>query len=62
MKLCGVVTLGPKGQVVIPNEIRKALQLQPGDSLAMVLKDNKYIWLVRNEDMTDLMQYVEENK
>ena len=58
MKLCWVSSVWPKGQIVIPKEIRETLWIQAGDSFAIVLKDNKYIGLVRNQDMQELMAYM----
>jgi len=58
IKLCGVTTLGPKWQVVIPKEIRDTLQIDTGDSLAVLMKHWKYIGLVKNEDVSELMDYI----
>ena len=58
MKLSWVVTVWPKGQIVIPKDIREALWTQAWDSFAVILKDNKYIWLVRNQDMQELASYM----
>ena len=35
--------IGPKGQVVIPQAIRRALKMQPGSSVVVSLEDNKVI-------------------
>jgi AbrB family looped-hinge helix DNA binding protein len=35
--------IGPKGQVVIPQAIRKALKMQPGTSVVVSLEDNKVV-------------------
>lgn len=58
LKIVGVATVWPKGQIVIPKEIRSSLDIDTGDSFVVILKDSKYIWLVRNEDMSELMAYV----
>lgn len=47
-----------KGQIVIPKEARDVLWLQPGDNLVVVMESNKYIWLVRNDDVNELIEYV----
>ena len=58
IKLCGVTTVWPKGQVVIPKEIRDKLNIEKWDSLAILLSQGKFIGLVRNEDVTELMDYI----
>lgn len=35
--------VGPKGQVVIPRAIRKALKIEPGSKVQITLDDNKAI-------------------
>lgn len=35
--------VGPKGQVVIPQAIRKALKIEPGSKVTVTLKDDKAI-------------------
>jgi len=35
--------VGPKGQVVIPRAIRKALKIEPGSKVTLTLEDNKVI-------------------
>ena len=62
LKLSWVVTVWPKGQVVIPKEARYYANISPWDSLAVVVKDNKYIWFVKNEDMWELMDYIQNEK
>lgn len=58
LKIVWVATVWPKGQIVIPKEIRSTLDIDTGDSFVVILKDSKYIGLVRNEDMSELMAYV----
>lgn len=63
MKLYWIVTVWPKGQIVIPKDLREKLNLETGASLAVILKDDKYMWFVKNEDMWALMTYIQsENK
>ncbi len=62
IKLCGVVTIGPKGQVVIPKEVRDTIGIDTGDSMAILVRDNKFIWLVKNEDVSELMEYINNTK
>ncbi|MGD6851050.1 MAG: AbrB/MazE/SpoVT family DNA-binding domain-containing protein [Candidatus Bathyarchaeia archaeon] len=35
--------VGPKGQVVIPRAIRKALKIEPGMKVQITLEDNKAV-------------------
>ncbi len=39
--LAGTVTVGPKGQVVIPCEVRDDMGIKPGDKLIALYVDNK---------------------
>lgn len=45
------VKVGPKGQVVIPKEIRDMFGIQPGDSLIMMADDQKGIAVHKQEVM-----------
>ncbi len=61
MKLYGTTTIWPKGQIVIPKDIRDKLWLNPGDSMTILLKNDKFIGLVRNQDISELMEYIKMN-
>lgn len=58
VKLYGNVTIWQKWQIVLPIEIRKKLNLKAWDSLNIIMKKNKYIWLVKNENIQELFEYV----
>ncbi|MDD2870695.1 MAG: AbrB/MazE/SpoVT family DNA-binding domain-containing protein [Candidatus Gracilibacteria bacterium] len=62
IKLYGTTTIGPKGQVVIPKEVRNILNLNTGDSISVLIKDDKFIGMVKNEDISELMEYIESEK
>ena len=47
------VKVSPKFQVVIPKEIREAMQLQPGQKMQVVQYDNR-IELIPERDVTEL--------
>jgi AbrB family looped-hinge helix DNA binding protein len=58
IKLYGTTNIWPKWQIVIPKEIRDKLNLNPGDSITILLKDDKYVGLVKNQDVRELIEYV----
>jgi len=63
IKLYWTTNIWPKWQLVIPKEIRDKLELNTGDSMSIILKDDKFIWILRNKDVSELMEYIEnENK
>lgn len=57
--LAGTATVGPKGQVVIPAEVREKMAIKPGDKLvALYVEDRQAIGFVSErsaQDMIDAM-------
>jgi len=54
--LVGTVTIGPKGQVVIPVEAREKMGVQPGDKLiALYLDDHKTVSFVTEKEMQTII-------
>lgn len=54
--LVGTVTIGPKGQVVIPVEARDKMSIQPGDKLiALYLDDHQTISFVTEKVMQTMI-------
>ena len=43
IQLMGTVTVGPKGQVVIPVEVREGMGITPGDKLIALYFDEKKV-------------------
>ena len=41
ISLVGTVTVGPKGQVVIPVEVREKMNIAPGDKMIVLYADDK---------------------
>lgn len=41
IRLAGTVTVGPKGQVVVPVEVREEMGIKPGDKLVALYLDEK---------------------
>lgn len=55
--LAGTVTVGPKGQVVIPSEVREDMGIEPGDKLiALYIDDKKSVMFVTEEQVQKHIQ------
>lgn len=59
VKMYGSVTVGTKGQVVIPKEIRETLDINPGDTLIVLTKHGKAIGMIKADDMPAFMEYMQ---
>jgi len=56
INLVGTVTVGPKGQVVIPVEAREKMGVKPGDKLiALFLDDHKTVSFVTESEMQTMI-------
>jgi AbrB family looped-hinge helix DNA binding protein len=60
-KFYGTTTIGARGQVVIPAQARKDLNLKPGDQLVVMTKFNKVLGLMNTEAMSEFVQTVMKN-
>lgn len=50
-KVCGTATVGERGQIVIPAEVRDLLRIRPGEQLIVMVKpERKIIGLMRSDD------------
>ena len=58
LKVVWTTTVWPKGQIVIPKEIRDTLDINPWDNMVVLMKDWKYVGLVKNDNIWDLMKYI----
>lgn len=54
--LFGTVTIGDKGQIVIPVKARKIFDLKPGDDLVMLGDLNQGLALVKAHFLLDMME------
>jgi looped-hinge helix DNA binding domain, AbrB family len=55
-KVYGAVTVGERGQLVIPADLRKDLGIKAGDRLMVFAKiDRKMISIMREEDFSDFL-------
>lgn len=55
-KMYGTTAVGARGQIVIPAEARKDLNIKPGDRLLVMSKFNKALGLVKAEDLEGLIK------
>ena len=60
-KLYGTTTMGARGQLVIPAEARKELNLQPGDQLLVMGKFGKVLGLMKADDMSKFIDTIMKN-
>lgn len=56
--LFGVVTVGDKGQIVIPKKARKIFHIQAGDRLVVLGDEAQGIAIVKADEMLNLMNDV----
>jgi AbrB family looped-hinge helix DNA binding protein len=58
LKIVWLTTIWPRGQLVIPKEVRDKLWLKNWDNMVVLMKNDKFLWLVKNENIWDLMKYI----
>lgn len=59
-KAYGAVTIGARGQLVIPAQLRKALRIKSGDQLMVFAKlDKRVISLMSSEDFSRFLERAE---
>ena len=54
--LFGTVTVGEKGQIVIPAKARTIFQIKPGDNLIVLGDEGQGIALIKEENLLELLQ------
>ena len=60
--LFGLVTVGEKGQIVIPAKARKVFEINPGDQLVVLGDEGQGIALVKTENFLSLANMVSKLK
>lgn len=58
--LFGVVTVGDKGQIVIPKRARKIFHIESGDRLVVLGDENQGIAMVKADAMLNLMDEMQQ--
>lgn len=62
LRICGTGNIGTKWQIVIPKEARDAMWIGAWDSVTFVLRDEKILWVIPNNSIQNLMDYIESEK
>lgn len=57
--LFGLVTVGDKGQIVIPAKARKLFNISPGDSLVVLGDENQGMALMKSEHFMSMANIIE---
>lgn len=55
VKMHGSVTVGTKGQIVIPKDVRDMLEIGEGDTLMTMTKYGRFVGFIKAEDMQDFI-------
>lgn len=53
---CGTTLVGERGQVVIPADIRKSMDLKAGDKLITFAKHDKALVMIKAENMERMVE------
>lgn len=54
-----MITVGERGQVVIPANIRRKLKLKPGDKLICALRAKRFIGMIRMSDVSSITKMLD---
>jgi len=63
-KFYGKVPVGTKGQIVIPVEARKAMNINPGDNVVIISgppNHNKMISIIPEDEFSKFLKFFEEH-
>lgn len=59
IELAGTVTVGPKGQVVIPADVREKMSIAPGSKLVVLYIPNKHsVAFVTEAQIQNLIEHM----
>ena len=62
IQLAGTATVGPKGQVVIPAEVREKMAIKPGDKLIVLyIEEKKSVGFVTEDQAQAIVNKLGEN-
>ena len=59
-KVYGAVTVGERGQIVIPAEVRKLYHIKTGDRLIVVVKSEGPIGLIPVDQLNEFLSHMTE--
>lgn len=48
---CGTSHIGKRGQIVIPKDIRRVMNLKAGDKLIIFVREGKFLVMVKPEEI-----------
>ena len=56
IELAGTTTLGERGQVIVPIEVRRKMKLAPGDKLiALYIPDNDSVGFIKESKLQEVI-------
>lgn len=56
LRMHGSVTVGSKGQIVIPKEVRDILDINEWDSLLSITKYGKFVGFIKTDDVQEFIE------
>ena len=56
MRMHGTVTVGTKGQIVIPKEVRDMLDINEGENLLAITKYGTFVGFIKTDDVAKFIE------
>lgn len=56
MRMHGTVTVGTKGQIVIPKEVRDMLDINEGENLLAITKYGTFVGFIKTDDVAEFIE------